>query len=87
MALRQPNAAWLVLLCVLPYKDGYVCIDAPQLEQYQRFLALMGEQDWMAKPRYRDRRAMSDEYPEEAEALIAPWFMQLTKEGKLKILH
>ena len=28
---------------------------------------------------------MSDEYPEEAEALIAPWFMQRTKEEILKI--
>ena len=65
--------------CVLPCKDGYVCIDAPQLEQYQRFLALLGDQGWMREPRYRDRRAMSDQYPEEAESLIAPWFMQRTK--------
>lgn len=70
--------------CVLPCKDGYVCIDAPQLEQYQRFLALLGDQDWMQEPRYRDRRAMSDQYPEEAEALIAPWFMQRTKEEILQ---
>jgi CoA:oxalate CoA-transferase len=71
--------------CVLPCKDGYVCIDAPQLEQYQRFLALLGEQDWMQDPRYRDRRAMSDQYPEEAESLIAPWFMQRTKEEILQL--
>ena len=66
--------------CVLPCKDGYICIDAPQIEQYRRFLNLLGEQDWMDNPRYRDRRAMSDQYPEEAEALIAPWFMQRTKQ-------
>ena len=70
--------------CVLPCKDGYVCIDAPQLEQYQRFLELLGEQDWMQDPRYRDRRAMSDQYPEEAESLIAPWFMQRTGEEVLQ---
>ena len=29
--------------CVLPCRDGYVCIDAPQLEQYQRFLNLLGD--------------------------------------------
>ena len=34
----------------------------------------------MQEPRYRDRRAMSDQYPEEAESLIAPWFMQRTKQ-------
>ena len=71
--------------CVLPCKDGYICIDAPQLEQYRRFLSLMQDQDWTENPRYRDRRAMSEEYPEEAEALIAPWFMQRTKEEILQI--
>lgn len=71
--------------CVLPCKDGYVCIDAPQMEQYQRFIALMQDQDWTQNPRYRNRRAMSDEYPEEAEALITPWFMQHTKEEILRI--
>ncbi len=65
--------------CVLPCKDGYICIDAPQMEQYRRFLDLLGEPDWMENPRYRDRRAMSDQYPEEAESLIAPWFMERTK--------
>ena len=71
--------------CVLPCKDGYVCIDAPQLEQYQRFLGLLGDQAWTEVPRYRNRRAMSDQYPEEAEALIIPWFMQHTKDEILKI--
>lgn len=71
--------------CVLPCRDGYICIDAPQLEQYQRFLDLLGDQAWMQEPRYRDRRAMSDQYPEEAEALIAPWFMEHTKEEILRL--
>ena len=70
--------------CVLPCRDGYICIDAPQMEQYRRFLDLLGEQDWMETPRYRDRRAMSDQYPEEAEALIAPWFMERTKQEILQ---
>lgn len=70
--------------CVLPCKDGYICIDAPQMEQYRRFLDLLGEQDWMEDPRYRDRRAMSDQYPEEAESLIAPWFMERTKQEILE---
>ena len=71
--------------CVLPCRDGYVCIDAPQLEQYQRFLSLLGDPPWMEEPRYRDRRAMSDQYPEEAESLIAPWFMQHTKDEILQL--
>ena len=71
--------------CVLPCRDGYVCIDAPQMEQYQRFLHLMGDPDWTENPRYRDRRAMSDQYPEEAENLIAPWFMEHDKEEILQL--
>ena len=59
--------------------------DAPQLEQYQRFLDLLGDQAWMQESRYRDRRAMSVQYPEEAEALIAPWFMEHTKEEILRL--
>ena len=71
--------------CVLPCRDGYVCIDAPQLEQYQRFLNLLGDPDWIDNPRYRDRRAMSDRYPEEAENLIAPWFMEHDKAEILQL--
>ena len=71
--------------CVLPCKDGYICIDAPQLEQYQRFLTLLENPAWTQEPRYRDRRAMSDQYPEEAENLIAPWFMNHTKEEILQL--
>ena len=71
--------------CVLPCKDGYICIDAPQMEQYQRFLDLLDDTAWTEDPRYRNRRAMSDQYPEEAEALISPWFMERTKEEILEI--
>jgi crotonobetainyl-CoA:carnitine CoA-transferase CaiB-like acyl-CoA transferase len=71
--------------CVLPCRDGYVCIDAPQMEQYQRFLNLMGDPEWTENPRYRDRRAMSDQYPEEAENLIAPWFMEHDKAEILQL--
>ena len=66
--------------CVLPALDGHICIDAPQLAQYRRFLEVLGDQPWYSEPRYRNRRAMSEEYPEEAEALIAPWFAERTKE-------
>ena len=54
------------------------------MEQYQRFLSLLGDPAWIDEPRYRDRRAMSDQYPEEAENLISPWFME---HDKAKILQ
>ena len=71
--------------CVLPCRDGHVCIDAPQMEQYQRFLNLLGNPDWTDDLRYRDRRAMSDQYPEEAEGLIAPWFKEHGKDEILRL--
>ncbi len=71
--------------CVLPAKDGHICIDTPQLAQYQRFLALLGKQPWSEEPRYRNRRAMTEEYPEESEALIAPWFAERTKEDIFRL--
>ena len=65
---------------LMPCKDGFVCLYPLQMEQYLRFLELIGNPDWQEDPRYRNRRAMAEEYPEEAEALIAPWFLARTKE-------
>ena len=41
--------------------------------------------EWVNEPRYRDRRAMSDQYPEEAESLLTPWFMEHTKDEILNL--
>ncbi|MFC2065898.1 CaiB/BaiF CoA transferase family protein [Chloroflexota bacterium] len=66
----------LVLRC----KDGYYCVSASRLPEYLRFLDMLGNPEWTKIPRYRNRRAMHEEYVEEAEALIAPWFMEHSKE-------
>jgi len=68
----------------LPCKDGYVCLVTPQLEQWNRFVELMGNPEWAKKPRYMNRRAMQEEYPEEVDALIIPWLMQRNKEEIFK---
>ena len=64
---------------VLPCKDGLIAMNAPQIEQWKRFIALMGEPAWSKEPRYRDRRAMQWQYKDEVDALIAPWLMEHTK--------
>jgi crotonobetainyl-CoA:carnitine CoA-transferase CaiB-like acyl-CoA transferase len=64
----------------LPCKDGYVCLVTPQLEQWNRFVELMGNPEWTKMPRYKNRRAMQEEYPEEVDALIIPWLMERTKQ-------
>jgi crotonobetainyl-CoA:carnitine CoA-transferase CaiB-like acyl-CoA transferase len=63
---------------VIPCKDGHMTLCAPQLKQWVRFLELMGNPEWAQHPRYRNRHAMEDDYPEEVDALLAPWFLEYT---------
>jgi crotonobetainyl-CoA:carnitine CoA-transferase CaiB-like acyl-CoA transferase len=65
---------------ILPCKDGYVSLIAPQKEQWERFINLMGNPSWAEDPKYQDRRAMNEQYPDEADELIIPWLKSYTKE-------
>ncbi|HEX2172557.1 MAG TPA: CoA transferase, partial [Dehalococcoidia bacterium] len=65
---------------ILPCQDGYVSLSAPQKAQWLRFVDLIGRPAWTENPRYRDRRAMGQEYPDEVDALLAGWLTQHTKE-------
>jgi CoA:oxalate CoA-transferase len=60
---------------VFECRDGFVCIDCPQLAQWNRLLEVMGGPDWVHEPRYRDRRQITEQYPREVDALMAPWLM------------
>ena len=64
----------------LPCADGFVGIVCNQLKQWIRFLELMGNPSWVENPRYRDRRRMTEEYPEEVDALLVPWLAERTRE-------
>jgi crotonobetainyl-CoA:carnitine CoA-transferase CaiB-like acyl-CoA transferase len=64
----------------LPCADGYVGIVCNQLKQWIRFLDLMGSPSWVENPRYRDRRRMTEEYPEEVDKLLLPWLAERTRE-------
>ena len=63
----------------LPCKDGYMLIYAPQIGQWMRFTEVMGTPEWTKDPRYRNRRAMGEEYPDEVDALLEPWLMAKTR--------
>jgi CoA:oxalate CoA-transferase len=60
---------------VFECRDGFVCIDCPQLAQWNRLLEAMGNPHWVDAPRYRDRRQITEQYPQEVDALMAPWLM------------
>jgi crotonobetainyl-CoA:carnitine CoA-transferase CaiB-like acyl-CoA transferase len=64
---------------ILPCKDGQVCISGRTREEWQRLVDVMGQPAWAADPRYQSLRVMGTQYPEEVDALIAPWFEQHTK--------
>ncbi len=49
---------------ILPCKDGYVSLIALQLEQWKRFVEMLGTPEWTKEMRYRDRRTMAEEYPD-----------------------
>jgi CoA:oxalate CoA-transferase len=58
---------------VFECQDGFVCIDCPQLAQWNRLLEVMGNPSWLNEPRYRDRRQITEQYPQEVDALMAAW--------------
>ena len=64
----------------LPCKDGHIALIAPQIEQWVRFVDVLGNPEWTNNPKYRNRRAMLEEYPDEVDALLKPWFEERTKE-------
>ena len=64
---------------ILPCKDGAVCVCGRTREEWQRLVAAMGSPAWAALPRYQDLRAMGTQYPDEVDALVAPWFAGHTK--------
>lgn len=72
---------------VIPCKDGYMVLCAPQLKQWLKFLELMGTPEWTQNPRYRDRHAMEDDYPEEVDSLLTPWFLERTKKELFELFE
>ena len=58
---------------ILPCKDGMVCICGRTRDEWKRLVHAMGDPPWAAQPRYQKLRAMGQEYPQEVDALMAPW--------------
>ncbi len=64
---------------ILPCADGAVCLSGRTRAEWQRFVEAMGTPAWSQEPRYQKLRAMGQQYPEEVDALIAPWLAERTK--------
>jgi crotonobetainyl-CoA:carnitine CoA-transferase CaiB-like acyl-CoA transferase len=70
---------------VFPCKDGYVIVITPQLEQWKRFIEVLGSPEWSTNPRFRDRKTIAAQNPDEVNALIIPWMLEHTKEEICKL--
>ena len=64
---------------ILPCADGAVCLSGRTRAEWERFVEAMGTPDWSQEPRYQKLRAMGQQYPDEVDALVAPWLAARTK--------
>ncbi len=64
---------------ILPCADGAVCLSGRTRAEWERFVEAIGSPAWSQEPRYKKLRAMGQQYPEEVDALIAPWLAERTK--------
>jgi crotonobetainyl-CoA:carnitine CoA-transferase CaiB-like acyl-CoA transferase len=66
--------------CILPCKDGYMCLIAIQGYQWKRFLEAMGTPEWMGDPRFANRIVMAMEHADEVDALVMAWLLDHGKD-------
>jgi len=71
--------------CILPCKDGYMCLIAIQGFQWKRFLEAMGTPEWMPDPRFRDRIMVALEHADEMDAMVEALIIGKTKDELFEI--
>jgi crotonobetainyl-CoA:carnitine CoA-transferase CaiB-like acyl-CoA transferase len=69
----------------LPCADGWVCVAFLEGRHWARFIEVMGSPEWASEDRYRDRRKMGEQYPDEVDALLIPWLKTKTKQELLAL--
>ena len=64
---------------LMPCKDGYVVVLAPQQHQWEAMMKMMGNPEWSRGEKCRDEFARS-EHAAELQPLINEWMLQHTKD-------
>ena len=72
---------------ILPCKDGYLCMITRSGHPWKKFVDAMGSPAWTRDPRYQDRALMGREYPDEVDALLAPWLELRTCDELLRMFR
>jgi crotonobetainyl-CoA:carnitine CoA-transferase CaiB-like acyl-CoA transferase len=76
---RAPGSGGRYPMTILPCRDGDVVLIGRSRRDWERYLDMMGRPAWTDDPRYQDPLGIAMEYPEEVDALIAPWLAARTR--------
>ena len=75
---RSPAANRGFLGGIMPCKDGYICILAPQDHQWDSIVRMMGEPDWTKEDICKDRFARA-EHTEKINQYLLDWMKDKTR--------
>jgi len=77
--LRAPGSSGRYPHTAFPCKDGVVSIICRAVDEWRRFVKMLGDPGWASEPRYQDFYAMATQYPDEVDAFVRPWMLERTK--------
>ena len=76
---RAPGSGGRYPMTILPCRDGDVVLIGRSRRDWERYLDMLGRPEWSEQPRYRDPLGIATQYPDEVDALIAPWLAKRTR--------
>jgi CoA:oxalate CoA-transferase len=84
---RAPGSGGRYPMTILPCRDGDVVLIGRSRRDWERYLDMMGRPPWTEDPRYQDPLGIAMDYPEEVDALIAPWLAAHTRAELSQLAH
>ena len=82
---RAPGSGGRYPFGIFPCLDGYVAMICRTGREWESLLEMMGRPAWSQEERYQDLYAVAIEYPDEIDALIAPWLMSKSRDDLLTL--
>ncbi|MEU7812290.1 CoA transferase [Pseudonocardia sp. NPDC049154] len=82
---RAPGSGGRWPFGLFPCKDGHVAMICRSEREWQNLLDMMGRPEWATRERYRNLYGMAIEYPDEVDALVAPWLRAHTRDELLAL--
>jgi CoA:oxalate CoA-transferase len=76
---RAPGSGGRYPFGIFPCADGYVAMIGRTARDWENIVAMMGNPEWAARPRYQDLHGIAMDYPDEVDELVGPWLRQRTR--------